>query len=95
VAGHLGTVRSSGPSLTEQAVTLHTSAGLAKPRLEGTWFPDGFQGAMAELLCAIEESREPLNSAGGNLRSLALCFAALQSAERGEAIVLGSAAAQD
>jgi hypothetical protein len=34
---------------------------------------------MGELLCAIEEDREPLNSARGNLHSLKLCQAALHS----------------
>ncbi len=87
VIGHLGTLRSIGPSLTRQQVTLHTAAGAATPRLEGSWFPDGFQGAMGELLCAIEENREPLNSADSNLRSLALCFAALESAETGTPVV--------
>ena len=83
VVGSLGTVRSVGPGLLDQRVTLHTANGVATPTLEGKWFPDGFQGAMAELLCAIEEDREPINSARGNLRSLALCFAALRSAEHG------------
>jgi predicted dehydrogenase len=89
VIGNLGTMRSVGASLTEQRVSLHTAAGVAMPELSGTWFPDGFQGAMGELLCAIEQGREPLNSARANLRSLALCFAALSSAERGEAVALG------
>jgi hypothetical protein len=35
---------------------------------------------MAELLCAIAEGREPTNSARNNLKSLALCFAAIESA---------------
>ena len=83
VIGERGTLRSVGPSLTEQSVRLITAEGCAAPELEGTWFEEGFQGAMAELLCAIEEEREPANSARGNLRSLALCFAALASAERG------------
>ncbi len=34
---------------------------------------------MAELLCAIEDGRQPLNSARDNLRSLALTFAAVAS----------------
>ena len=38
---------------------------------------------MAELLSAIAENREPTNSARDNLDSLALCFAAVASAERG------------
>jgi hypothetical protein len=35
---------------------------------------------MSELLCAIEEDRAPLNNARDNLQSLALCFAAIASA---------------
>lgn len=45
--------------------------------------PDGFRGTMGELLCAIEEGREPANSAANNLRTLELCFAALKSADTG------------
>jgi hypothetical protein len=61
-------------------VTLHTAAGFAVPELRGTWFVQGFHGAMAELLCAIEEGREPINNARTNLRSLALCYDALACA---------------
>jgi predicted dehydrogenase len=86
VAGSLGTLRSIGPSLTKQQVTLHTAAGSASPVLAGGWFPEGFQGAMGELLCAIEGNREPLSSARQNLRSLALCLSALDSAERGTVV---------
>ena len=86
LAGTAGTLQSSGPSLTDQEVTLFTPAGWAKPRLEGTWFQEGFHGAMAELLCAIEEKREPENSARLNLRTLALCFAALESADSGKPV---------
>ncbi len=83
VCGSAGTLRSFGPSLSEQQITLHTAAGRATPALEGTWFANGFQGAMSELLCAIEENREPSHSARNNLDSLALCFAALASADTG------------
>jgi predicted dehydrogenase len=83
VIGSKGTMRSVGPGLTQQAVTLYTAEGHAAPALEGCWFPDGFQGAMGELLCAIEEDREPWHSARANLRSLALCFAAVESATTG------------
>ena len=86
IVGSRGTLRSVGPSLMRQRVTLHTAAGVASPELEGCWFPDGFHGAMAELLCAIEENREPMHSARSNLRSLALCFAAMESAETGQPI---------
>jgi predicted dehydrogenase len=83
VIGANGAAFSEGPDLGHQAVELHTQAGVARPRLTGAWFNDGFAGAMGELLCAIEDGREPLNSARGNLFSLKLCLAALRSAESG------------
>jgi predicted dehydrogenase len=88
IAGSLGTLRSAGPSLTDQRVTLYSAAGVASPALSGSWFPDGFQGAMGELLCAIEDAREPLNNAHENLQSLALGFAAVRSAESGRVEVV-------
>jgi hypothetical protein len=42
---------------------------------------------MGELLCAIEEGREPSNGARANLDSLALCFAALAAYREGRAVV--------
>ncbi|MEI8107727.1 MAG: Gfo/Idh/MocA family oxidoreductase [Verrucomicrobiota bacterium] len=83
VIGSTGTIRSVGPTLLSQKVTLHTATGSSSPSLKGCWFPDGFQGAMAELLSAIEEDREPIHSAKHNLRTLALTFAAVESAEKG------------
>ena len=83
VAGSRGTLRSFGPSLSEQTVVVHTAEGAATPVLEGTWFTSGFQGAMGELLCAIEEGREPGHGGRNNLKGLALCFAALASADSG------------
>ncbi len=91
LCGTQGTLRSFGPSLSEQTVTLTTAAGRATANLEGTWFTNGFQGAMGELLCAIEENREPLHGARGNLDSLALCFAALASADSGQPVTPGVA----
>jgi predicted dehydrogenase len=89
VAGTEGSAVSEGPDLEDQAVTLYTEDGYASPDLDGTWFPDGFQGAMAELLSAIEADREPTNSARNNLRSLELSFAAVASAEDHEPKVPG------
>jgi predicted dehydrogenase len=83
VIGANGLASSQGPDLGHQAVELHTEAGVARPRLTGAWFNDGFAGAMGELLCAIEDGREPLNSAGGNLASLKLCQTALRSVRTG------------
>jgi predicted dehydrogenase len=90
IAGSKGTITSSGPSLTDQSVTLYTDGGHASPKLKGNWFPDGFHGTMAELLCAIEENRQPSNSAQANLNSLALCFAAVESAETGKPQIPGA-----
>ncbi len=90
VAGRRGALWSTGPDLKHQKVTLATAEGQASPRLSGCWFPDGFHGTMGELLSAIEEGREPENSARNNLRSLALCFAAVASAERHRPVVPGT-----
>lgn len=90
VAGTKGTLTSVGPDLGTQSVTLYTEAGVATPELKGTWFNDGFKGTMGELLCAIEEGREPRNSGRNNLQSLALCFAAIASANEGIAKIPGT-----
>jgi len=90
VVGSAGSAESHGPDLTEQQVSLYTAAGHAAPKLQGTWFEAGFLGTMAELLCAIEEDRTPHNNAADNLRSLALCFAAVASIERGAPVVPGT-----
>ena len=79
VVGADGVASSQGPDLGHQTVELYTEADVARPLLTGSWFNDGFAGAMGELLCAIEDGREPLNSARGNLLSLKLCQAALRS----------------
>ena len=67
-----------------------TEEGISQPVLTGTWFPDGFHGTMGELLCAIEAGRAPTHSARNNLKSLALCFAAVASAESGKPVAPGS-----
>jgi predicted dehydrogenase len=88
VIGVNGAAFSQGPDLNNQAVELYTEAGVARPLLMGSWFNDGFAGAMGELLCAIEDGREPLNSARGNLLSLNLCQAALRSVRTGAPVVV-------
>jgi predicted dehydrogenase len=89
IVGDMGTLSSSGPGLSEQHVTLTTAAGSTSPVLAGSWFPDGFHGTMAELLCAIAEQRAPTHSAANNLTSLALCFAAIASSRSGTRVVPG------
>lgn len=91
VAGTLGTMQATGTSLSAQRVTLHTAAGEAVPDLRGSWFENGFEGTMGELLCAIENRRDPFNSAANNLRTLELCFAALRSADTGLPVRPGEA----
>ncbi len=90
ISGTRGSISSTGPDLAKQQVTLTTEAGRATPRLTGTWFNDGFRGAMGELLCAIVEDREPGHGAAANLHSLALTFAALKSAQDGIAVDIGA-----
>ncbi len=90
VAGSQGSISSVGPGNKVQQLTLSTAEGDTQPALEGSWFPDGFHGTMGELLCSIEENRQPTINAADNLKSLALCFAAVNSAERHEPVVPGT-----
>ena len=91
IAGTLGSLRSEGPDLGTQSVTLSTAKGVATPHLEGTWFNDGFRGAMGELLSAIEDQRTPSNNGRDNLNSLALAFAAIESVRTKCEVAVGSA----
>ena len=91
IGGTKGSLIADGPDLGQQEVRLVTEAGVARPVLEGQWFNDGFGGAMGELMCAIEEDREPSNGAAENLRSLALTFAAVESRMTGREVAVGAA----
>ncbi|MES2916513.1 MAG: Gfo/Idh/MocA family oxidoreductase [Pseudomonadota bacterium] len=95
ITGTRGTLVSDGPDLGKQAVTLTTAAGIARPQLSGTWFNDGFRGAMGALLVAIEDGSEPANGAEENLESLALAFAAIQSRRTGSICAVGAVTAID
>ena len=90
VSGGNGTLVSRGPDLNDQQVTLATEAGISRPRLEGTWFREGFAGTMGALLRSIEDGTRPINDARTNLQSLALVFAAIASARRGVPVVPGT-----
>lgn len=91
IAGTKGSLQSDGPDLGQQTLTLTTAAGIARPHLQGSWFNDGFRGAMGALLVAIEDDTEPANGAEENLDSLALAFAAIQSRRTGEPVRTGAA----
>ena len=88
ITGTAGSLRSEGPDLGRQAVTLHTEAGVARPVLEGTWFNDGFAGTMGALLVAIETGAQPIHAARANLASLRLGHAAIESVRRGQPVRL-------
>jgi predicted dehydrogenase len=90
VGGTDGSLASDGPDLSQQQVTLTTPDGIARPKLEGQWFNDGFAGTMGELLCAIEDRREPSNGAAENLFSLAMAFAAVRSRMTGKEVEIGA-----
>lgn len=89
LCGSQGTAISQGVNFNNQSVTFTTARGTASPKLAGSWFTNGFQGTMGELLLAIEENREPEHSARNNLATLELAFAALASAESGKAVTPG------
>ncbi len=90
VSGTKGSLISDGPDLGTQTLRLFNDEGQATPRLEGQWFNDGFQGAMGELLSAIEDKRPPNNNAADNLKSLALTFAAVHSRKTGQEVAVGT-----
>ena len=93
--GSKGSIHSIGASYQSMKGTLDyldPASGEPRsiqPQLKGKWFSDGFHGTMAELLCSIEEDRTPTIDAERNLQSLAICFAAVASAESGEPKVPG------
>ena len=92
ISGTAGTLESQGPDLGQQQVTYTSPSGFSRPVLAGTWFNDGFGGAMGALLQAVETGQPPIHNARDNLASLALAFAAIASSRRGSPIVPGSIA---
>lgn len=59
-----------------------------QPRWKEVWFPDAFAGTMAQLLCAIEENREPEISGRDNVETMALVDACYLSAKEHRAVEL-------
>jgi predicted dehydrogenase len=86
VHGSAGTIRGS-VQLGSDHIELEKGGVVARYHLEGTWYPDGFAGAMGELLSAIEEQRQPFHSARHNLLSLQLTLAACRSSDQDGALV--------
>ncbi len=86
VTGTEGRIR--GSVLNTDFVELQRESATVSYALEGRWFPEGFAGTMGELLSAIQEDREPSNSARHNLRSLEVTLAACEPADQDGAPVM-------
>jgi predicted dehydrogenase len=86
VHGTHGTLRGS-VLLDSDHLVLDDGRGTSDVPLTGAWFVDGFAGTMAELMSAVEEGREPENSAADAALSVRLVLAARRSAEDGGAPV--------
>ncbi|MCF2505204.1 Gfo/Idh/MocA family oxidoreductase [Dyadobacter sp. CY107] len=72
------------PSTMDFTTTRH--AGWQRPRWKEVWFPDAFAGPMAQLICAVEENREPDINGKDNLKTMALVEACYQSFREHRAI---------
>jgi predicted dehydrogenase len=59
-----------------------------QPRWDEVWFPDAFAGPMAQLLCAVEEDREPEISGRDNLKTMALVEACYHSYQQHRAVAI-------
>lgn len=86
VHGTEGTLRGS-ILLGSDRVVLESGSSTTSFALEGQWFVDGFAGTMAELMSAIDEDREPENSAAHVVASVRTTFAAVESARAGGSLV--------
>jgi len=88
IHGSNGTIRGSVDDRSGDYIELENEGGRIRYEIEGKWFPDGFAGAMGELMLAIVENREPSNSISNNLLTLEMLFGACRSVEEGGAVVL-------
>lgn len=86
VHGTEGTLRGS-VLMDSDRLSLDDGRSERELPLSGAWFVDGFAGAMGDLLCAVDEDREPESSLTSAIGSLQLMFAARDSAEQGGAPV--------
>jgi len=75
------------PSTLDLTTTRHPGQWF-RPRWPEVWFPDAFAGPMAQLMCAVEENREPEISGRDNLHTMALVDACYLSAREHRAVSL-------
>lgn len=73
---------------TLEWTTVRAAGEWFKPTWKEAWFPDAFAGPMAQLLCALEEHREPEISGEDNLKTMALVDACYVSAREHKAVPL-------
>lgn len=76
------------PSTIDFAIASHPGKWF-QPRWKEVWFPDAFVGPMAQLLCALEENKEPEISGRDNLKTMALVDACYRSVNEKRAVGIG------
>ena len=79
------------PNQTPSTIDFTTSKAPGQwhqPRWDEVWFPDAFVGTMAQLLCALEEDREPEIGGRDNLKTMALVDACYRSAKEHRVVEL-------
>ena len=75
------------PSTLRFTTTRH-SGRWVEPRWTKAWFPDAFEGTMAQLLIALESGSEPEIGGRDNLKTMALVDAAYRSAAEHRAVAI-------
>ena len=73
------------PSTLEWSSRRHPGT-LFQPRWNRLWFPDAFEGTMAQLLRAVETGTEPEISGIDNLQTMALVDACYRSLDQGRPV---------
>jgi predicted dehydrogenase len=68
--------------------TISNQGQWIRPRWDEVWFPDAFAGPMAQLLCAIEEDKEPEIGGKDNLKTMALVDACYLSYKEHRAVAI-------
>src|SRR5438270_5676649 len=73
------------PSTLDYSTTLQPGYWF-QPRWKDVWFPDAFIGPMADLLCALEDLREPAINGRDNLETMELVDACYLSVKEHRAV---------
>lgn len=81
IHGTAGTLRGDVDRRPGDWLEIESPAASRRLELDGEWFPDGFAGTMGELMCAVEEGREPSNSLADNQATVRATLAACRSAD--------------